>query len=255
MLPLAVAAALVTAFRRRDLRILAPAAVLGGVVLFAVVAFLGGQTAGWLRYNIAVIPLCFLLTGTALARRDDDTQPRRWLRAGAAALLALAVAAPAVPTSALVMADRRLGHEEHNLLGFIFKPDAPAGQYEFRYRHRTASRVSLYLDALGLPRGSVVMDTFTPCIPIVALTSHHPRQFVITNDRDFKPVLADPATFGAKYILVPRPGGLGDLDEINRTYPTLYETGAGIADLKHEFPIADGCPQLRLYQLRPQARP
>jgi hypothetical protein len=254
--PTLVLAALVAslrAVRRRDMRVLAPVSILGGVVLFAVVAFLGGKTAGWLRYNIAVVPLLFIVVGCALARTQDGDRRRRWLRSITSTVLALTLAGPSLLTSVVVMADTRVGHEEHELLGFVFNPSAPDSAYPYRLRHRTATRVAHYLDAKRLPAGSVVMDTFDPCVPVIALTAQNPRQFVITNDRDFKPVLADPVSFHAKYILVPPRGGLGDLDEVNRTYPTMFESGAGIADLEHEFPGGHGCPTFRLYRLRPAA--
>jgi hypothetical protein len=78
------------------------------------------------------------------------------------------------------------------------------------------------------------------------LASRHPAEFTITNDRDFKPILADPATFKARYLLVPTPKGLGLLDAINRAYPDMYWTGAGIATKVDEF-SGPGCPTFRLY--------
>jgi hypothetical protein len=254
MLPLATAGALWTAWRRRDLRVLAPLAVTGGVVLFAVAAFLSGQTAGWLRYSIAVLPLCFLLAGCALAGGD---KPARlpWLRGAIAAVLAALVALPSVGTSIAAMTDSRVAHEEHELVGFLFDRNPSEGEYTSRNRYGAGRAVSGYLDAMRLPRGSVLMDTFTPCVPMIVLTSKHPKQFVITNDRDFRPVLADPLTFDASYILVPPRRDLGVLDEINRTYPALYESGAGIADKVHEFKQSGGCPAYRLFKLRPGSSP
>ncbi|MBK5305301.1 MAG: hypothetical protein JJD92_01290 [Frankiaceae bacterium] len=250
LLPLAAAGAVGTAWRRRDLRLLAPLSVIGGVVLFAVLAFLAGQTVGWLRYSVTAVPLSFLLAGCALAGGD---RPARlpWVRGAVAAGLAVVIGLPSIGTSVAVMTDSRLAHEEHELVASVFDGHVEPGEYEFRGRHAAGSAVSAYIDAMHLPRGALVMDTFTPCVPLVVLTSEHPKQFVITNDRDFQPVLADPVTFKAEYVLVPPRGGLGDLDEINRTYPTLYESGAGFADLEHEFKAAGGCPAYRLYKLRP----
>jgi hypothetical protein len=252
MLPLVAAGAAWTAFRRRDLRLLAPLSVLGGVVLFAVGAFLAGQTAGWLRYSIAAVPLCFLLAGCALAG-GDRTARLPWLRSGVAAGLAVLVALPSVGTSIRAMADSRVAHEEHELVGYLFDRHPSKGEYTSRDRYGAGREVSGYLDALQLPRGSVLMDTFTPCVPMIVLTSKHPKQFVITNDRDFRPVLADPVTFNASYVLVPPRRDLGVLDEINRTYPTLYESGAGIAEQVREFKQVGGCPAYRLYRLRASA--
>ncbi|MDX6199627.1 MAG: hypothetical protein QOJ79_2778 [Actinomycetota bacterium] len=245
-LPIAFAAAAWVSVRRRDLRWLAPASVFGGVVLFTVVTFLRGQTAGHLRYCIAVIPLWVLLLGCGLARPAGHMGGRRWLRSLAAICFAVVVAAVPIGTSALAMSDKRVGPEEHSHLGYILKPGS-AG-YELRFAHDSAQGIASYLDGIRLPRGAVLMDNFTPCTPLVVLGSRHPKQFVITNDRDFQRVLADPIAFHAKYVLVPPRGGLGDLNEINRQYPTMYESGAGIAKLAHEF-SGKGCPAFRLYQL------
>jgi hypothetical protein len=134
-------------------------------------------------------------------------------------------------------------------LDFLF-PAARSGPDNVTGRQRYVSTATLaaYLDRRKLPDGSVIADTATPCVPFIVLRSLRPRQFVITNDRDFPAVLADPATFGARYLLVPARGGYGDLDALNRAYPTLSADGAGISSLEHEFDGA-GCPAFRLYRV------
>ena len=55
----------------------------------------------------------------------------------------------------------------------------------------------------------------------IVLESDNPRQFVITNDRDFRLALTDPAGSDVQYLLVPSPGdpaALTSLDALNRTY-------------------------------------
>jgi hypothetical protein len=252
LLPVAVVAATWTAFRRRDLRVLAPAAVFGGVVLFGVLAFLRGQTSGNMRYLIAAIPLMFLLSGCALLREAESAGGWRWARAGLSMAVALALALPSVGSSAMAIADPHVGREEHTLLGNAFEsswrdPGTTAGSGP-----KAAEAVSRYLDARRLPAGAVVLDPFdngSVCTNLILLASHRPRQFVIPNDRDFKPILADPVTFGAQYMFVPAPGGRAGLNELNRTYHDLYASGAGIADLEKEF-TGRGCPHFRLYRLR-----
>ena len=83
----------------------------------------------------------------------------------------------------------------------------------------------------------------------ILITSKHPHQFVITSDRDFQRVLADPPTFKAHYILDPPTGGYGGLDAVNRAYPHLYQSG-GDTRLVREFD-EPGCPHFRLYKLGP----
>ena len=83
----------------------------------------------------------------------------------------------------------------------------------------------------------------------IVLSSTRPEQFVITSDRDFKQAIADPSGTGVQYILVPRERGLASLDAINRAYPAMYESGAGIAHLIQEFPnVGDGA-DWRLYRV------
>src|SRR5262249_29446303 len=56
MAPLALVAGVIAAVRgfiHRDLRWASPAAILGGVLAFAIIAFAKGQTAGWFRYFIS----------------------------------------------------------------------------------------------------------------------------------------------------------------------------------------------------------
>jgi hypothetical protein len=94
----------------------------------------------------------------------------------------------------------------------------------------------------------VVADTFTPCVSFMLMNSSHPHQFVITSDRDFQRVLADPATFDAHYLLIPPPEGYGALDAVSRAYPSLYANGAKGAKLVTTF-SEPGCPKLRLYRV------
>jgi hypothetical protein len=102
-----------------------------------------------------------------------------------------------------------------------------------------------YIDGLGLPDGSIVVDVAVG-FPIV-LQSNHPRQFVITPDRDFQRILADPVTFNARYLLVPSGSGYSSLDAVGRTYPSMFEDGSGIASLVTQF--GSGVFAWRLYRI------
>jgi hypothetical protein len=96
-----------------------------------------------------------------------------------------------------------------------------------------------------LPDGSVIVDVAVG-FPIV-LQSSHPRQFVITPDRDFERILADPATFSVRYLLVPSGAGYSSLDAVGRAYPGLFNEGAGFARLVAEF--GSGALAWRLYEI------
>ena len=87
------------------------------------------------------------------------------------------------------------------------------------------ARIVRRLDA---PRGSVLIDTFTGFGAV--MRSSHPDQYVITSDDDFGAAVRDPLRFGVRYLVVPEPVDLAAVDALNRAYPHLYKTGAGIAD-------------------------
>ncbi|WP_344406082.1 hypothetical protein, partial [Dactylosporangium fulvum] len=67
VLPLLLVLTAVVALRRRDLRMLAPTTVFGAVLAFGNAAFLTGNSFGWLRFQIAAVPLTVLLTAILLA--------------------------------------------------------------------------------------------------------------------------------------------------------------------------------------------
>jgi hypothetical protein len=251
LLPILFAVAAIAVARRRDYRVLAPAGVFGGVFIFAVGAYLKGQTAGWFRYYISEVPLAIVLAATVAVALDSGASSLKWapqLRHIGSVLLVLAVA-PAMVTSYQAMMSRTVGREESLLLRTV----VPGVSSDARERTQQARQVAIMsmaakLDALRLPRGSIVTDTATPCVPPLVLASGHPQQFVITNDRDFQRVLDDPVTFRARFLLVPEGSGYGSLDAVVRTYPSLYQDGAGFAHLYEQFQPS-ACPNFRLLEV------
>ena len=164
-------------------------------------------------------------------------------------LAALALAAPSLPASAAAMTHPRVAPEEYRNLAHVFdgKVASSASRPEAR-RFTSVERIANYLDDKRLAPGSVLVDTFSPCAPFLVLRSARPRQFVITNDRDFQRVLADPQLFGVKFVLVPPTGGPGAMDALNRAYPDLYRSGAGFTRLERGL-HGPGCPAYRLYRV------
>jgi hypothetical protein len=83
--------------------------------------------------------------------------------------------------------------------------------------------------------------------------SHRPSistQFVIPSDRDWRLALADPQAAGVRYLLVPDPSKqLSALDAIDRTYPGIFRSGAGIGKLVDSFPGVSGSPTWHLFVL------
>lgn len=288
LLPVIGSMALVRAAWRADQRVLAVIAIIGGPVAFSVIAFLSGSTIGSLRYQIAAIPLLVVLGGMLLARNRpverlpmteswSATRDRVVARFGGRLRIALPEVSarfprgPALPiapraalgaifgllvavgiglslaTGLMTMRHPSFGPEEADALRLALGNDPPArGASYVLGTHAGAARVAAAVDALALTTGSVLVDVATGG-PIV-LQSAHPDWFVITPDRDFEQVLADPAQFGVRYLIAIGNDGLGALDALNRTYPMLYEDGAGFATLVGDFG-EPGIPGWRLYRI------
>ena len=68
LIPVVLVLAIFFAARRRDLRILAPLAILGGSVTFDALGLLSGFLEPWYRYFIVSVPLEVMLVGCILAR-------------------------------------------------------------------------------------------------------------------------------------------------------------------------------------------
>jgi hypothetical protein len=146
----------------------------------------------------------------------------------------------------------RVAAEEQRYSGYVFRPGAHIGLETEKYRYRTTVQMARAIDDMKLPHGAVLIDNFNPCVPAILLNARHPLEFVIPNDRDFERSLADPVTFHIKYLMVPESGGYGTLDALHRSYPKLYEDGAGIATLAKDLG-GPGCPKFRLYKVNGSA--
>lgn len=282
VLPLLLIAALACA-ARRDVRLLGVAAVFGPVIAFAGLAFLRGATVGFLRYDIAVVPLgaCLagLVLGTSMVRSaesgtiqlrladppDGDPavrQPRApWTRrlspsgmitmitrAGAVGTVGLLLLA-ALPSALGTMRHPLLAREESDQLRPILSSlgDAPAGSFVV-IQHERTREIARDLDRLDLPPGSVLVDV--ALANSIVLQSRRPTQFVITTDRDFDVAVADPPGFGLQYMLVSSTEGLGAVDALGRAHPGLYETGLGIGRFVRQYG-PDGIGAWRLFAVIP----
>jgi hypothetical protein len=126
-------------------------------------------------------------------------------------------------------------------------PLTPA-QKQASLRFDVQREVSAYMDSLHLGRGTVLLDDFYGFV--IVMSSSNQDQYVITSDRDFQQVLADPAANGIKYVLIPSNNGLASLDAINRAYPHAYATGQGIGTLAKTFhDPSDAATNWRLYRV------
>ena len=135
--------------------------------------------------------------------------PRSATVRGFLILLTLALLSTSLPSGLATVQAFDLAREEAPALKGL-GATLPADMPSERHQYRVARDVAGYLDSLELPDGAVVIDVALGFW--VVLQSDRPRQFVITPDRDFEAVVADPATFDAKYLLVSPASGVGSLE-------------------------------------------
>jgi hypothetical protein len=232
--------ALLVLVLRRDLRVMAPVAVAGAVLAFDSFAFLTGSSFGWLRFQIAAIPLAVMLAGVVASGWRN-----RWLRAFVVCLV-FALTAPGIVTAADAMANRKLGREEAAVVRAAVRPDSltPAERTNLG-RFDVLRDVAAYVDGQHLKDGAVLTDAAFSFG--VLLASRHPQTFLITPDQDFQPAVADPVTFGVQYLLIPDHSG-ASYDALNVAYPDAYAHGVLGAQLVHEW-NGQGGPDWRLYRL------
>ncbi|QIS03216.1 ABC transporter [Nocardia brasiliensis] len=262
-LPLLLPIACALAVRRRDLTVSAPILLCGAVLAFQTMSYLSGSTFAFLRFYVAAIPLAAVLAlcVVPVRRRPPSHRPGPAAlvppprpKAPAAALVAtVALLAASLPVTAAGMNNHDLAVQEYALGAVLFpQPYNASPRYADKRRiaatFSTGRKVADYLDAMRLPRGSVLMDTVFGFSVVIA--SRRPDQFVVPSDRDFVRVLNRPAERGVRYILAVPATGRGTSDAVNRRYPTLYENGAEIATLAMEIPNdGAGEPDWRLYRV------
>jgi hypothetical protein len=261
-IPFVLVAAALVAYHRRDPRILAPLAVLGGALGFDTVAFMTNGLANYYRFFIATIPIEVLVTGSLVAAlsshrqvvtregstRGSPSLVRSTLRDRVGTLLVVATMIPATIITGGAMLDPHFSVQESQQLAFIFTSHLNGLEKATAERHRTVVGISSYFAHLNLPNGDVIVDNSTNCVPEVLVTINQPKLFVIPNDRDFQRELADPLTFHAHFILEPNPTEI-PVSAQNNEYPSLWATGAGFTTMVHQFPAAGTCPEFRLFKV------
>ena len=258
---------IVRSVSRRDAGILAPVVVLSAVVAFMYWAYSTGTILRSLRYFIVIIPLAVVMVGMAvapprsrifstkpirLARRFRSSLHARSFRSATVAGVCLLTLAAGIPGGALAVLSPATNQSDAYPLQALLNRGTQTTEQQLATKRWTTDReVAAYIDSMHPGRGSVLVDDFLGFV--VVMTSEHPDQFVITSDRDFQAILADPAQAGVRYLLVPPDRDLGLLDAINRTYPHVYENGAGVATLVRQFnDTSDLGRNWRLYSLLPQ---
>jgi 4-amino-4-deoxy-L-arabinose transferase-like glycosyltransferase len=200
------------------------------VVMFQTAFVYVGLLAEWVRYWIAYIPAGFLV---ALWLAGRQARPKTLALVAILAVLALGNAGTflALETSAFSAGN---GEPIASVLKGV-------RQHPFAY----ADSVDAYL--ARHPHWTVLVDTFTASS--LVLRAVRPTQFVISSDRDFHAVLANPRG-RVSALLVPQPVGIARLDAINRAYPRLWAHGLPWARLVKTF---RGNENYRLYWVEPTA--
>jgi hypothetical protein len=270
-LPILVALIAVMAVWRRRWEVLVPFVIFGSVLAFGVLTTVAGASFAWLRFSIAAIPLSIVLALVAVAPspvRDPGPTAEEEVSAGGASaprvgprlidrrfgavsgaaaaafgVGIVALVAISLPIGLVTMTDPQTGREEADQVRALaggYDPTLASVQ-----QAAVGSAVARYIDDLDVPDGSVIVDIALG-FPIV-LQSSHPHRFVITPDRDFERILADPASFKARYLLVPSGAGYSARDAVTRAYPRLFDDGDGFSHLVAQF--GSGTFAWRLYEV------
>lgn len=232
-------------FRRRSIPAI-PLAIFGSVLTFQVVAILLGSTFGWFRFFIVLVPMTVVLLLVGWPASEPPTRPEKFWRIALSGLM-IGVLLTSLPVTWKSMLDPSIGREEFGLRSVLWPEEYPRDQFWFFWSGEVAENTVRWFDSQNLPTGSVVIDTFG--LARMWLASDRPDQFVVRSDYDFFDKLNNPAETGVKYILVPRPMGLGKLDAVNIRYPTLWNTGAGIGTLVMTVTGPTGGAQFRIFRI------
>ncbi|MGE2689227.1 hypothetical protein [Mycolicibacterium pulveris] len=239
-------AVIAVAVRRRNYLPVVPLAIFGSILVFQCVAILLGSTFGWFRFFIVLVPLVVVLLFVSW---PDTTSPARSEKLWRTAIFVLmvSVVCTSFPITWRSMLDPSIGKEEYGIRSVLWPEQYPRDSFWFFWSGEVAENTVRWFDSQNLPAGSVVMDTFG--LARMWLASEHPEQFVVRSDYDFFDKLNHPAETGVRYILVPRPSGLGELDAVNIRYPTLWNTGAGIGTLVMTVTGPTGGAQFRIFRI------
>ncbi len=245
---LAIAAA--RAVRQRSIDILAPLVMFGSILVFQIYAIYTATTFGWFRFFITAVPLAIVALMTTTAPCGPDERPTLvhskrspvWLVPMLAAVLITSV-----PAAWASMMNPAIGKEEFGVRALIWPDRYSKAEHWAFWGGELSRNTAEWFDNQNLPDGSVLVDTFS--LAKTWLASDHPKQFTIRSDYDFFDKVNAPLDTGVRYILVPKPTGLGELDAINLRYPTMWADGASLATLALSVVNPQGFEQFRIYQV------
>ena len=276
LIPLAALGAVGRAWHERDPRILAILSVLGGVLMFEVVAFRLGAINIAERYFIYAIPLMVLLAALvarpvakspAELREERQEVQRGWtprylaarrrqrrVLTSAGAICAVAMLVPGLFTTYSEMFHTGIGSEDAEQLAWILNPGSQQAKRYLAFKAQYAGITSeaKSLDSLDAGKGGIMVDDAAECVPTIILASKHPSEFTIPNDVNYTFLFGAPYQNGIHYLLVSDPHTEGGaLDSLDREWPNLYDTGAGLGTLVTTVSLP-ACTTYRLYRVTPK---
>lgn len=217
-------------WRRWD--VLALLVLCGSIPAMQYVMLLNESSFGWLRFFVYpyIIAVAWVPYELAQLRRS-----RHYRTAAAVMCLAVFLSGFVI----LDMNNRELSPDEYELFHIN-----ESGTYKDLQKAREVSQYVNELIRNSETAGKkplILTDSYSAYS--VLLNSRYPKQWVITNDRDFPEILENPYEHGVDYILVSRKIG-AVLQIIHETYPELFEGGTHWTELVKDF---DG--EWRLYRV------
>ncbi len=230
--------AALTLWSRSNLPAILLAAVAGSVIAFQAYLELVGQSFGFFRFYMILLPFGPLLLAALVARVAAD-----WVRSltGPVTALALALAIPAT-----IWGSAQWGFQEKALYQHFFLGQPIVDRYA------SERRLAQFLDTLD---GRVALDVSAAYA--TQLSVRRPQNLAIATDRDFLGQVREapsPASTLA-YIAVPDPERQINIpgDSINAIWPSLYAAGASWAELVYDDPDGTGWRVYRIVRRDPPA--
>jgi len=216
LFPVVAVLALCIAAWRRDRQLLGLVVLTAGTFALSVYEIYAGTFPPYLRYWSLTTPFAVVLAGCVAARLAGTrwAAPFRW---GASALLLLAV-----PVTLFGLTYGYGSIDEQRLGAYLLHN---TGRYNYLkpadfyvVKEHDATLVSPALDRYSA-KGLTMIDTETGFSAV--LYAHHPERLVISPDRDFPALLANPRR-GVRYIFATNPKLGRERDIIGVRYPGLF---------------------------------
>lgn len=222
---------------RSNLPAILLAAVGGSVIAFQVYLEVVGQSFGFFRFYMILLPIGPLLLGALLARSSAE-----WVRGLAAPLTSIALLI-AIPTT--IWGSSIWGFQEKILYQYF------AFGVPIEDRYASERRLTEFLDTLD---GRIALDVSAAYA--TQLGVRRPENLSIATDQDFigQVTQAPSPDSVIAYVAVPDPQRQINVpgDSINAMWPNLYAQGAPWAELVYDDQVGTGW---RVYRVIKQQRP